>query len=50
MTLTGADTATAGLARCRRWLYCPHGVYIGQRCSECAGGYSEGFQETGEAA
>ena len=33
-----------GLARCRRWLYCPHRVFIGQRCRECAGGYSEGFQ------
>ena len=40
----------AGLERCRRWLWCPHGVFIGQRCGECAGGYSEGFQEMGEAA
>ena len=35
----------AGLARCRRWLYCRHGVYIGQRCRECPEGLSEGFQE-----
>ena len=39
----------AGLERCRRWLYCPHGVYFGQRCSECPRGRSEGFQEMGEA-
>lgn len=35
----------AGLERCRRWLYCRHGVYLGQRCSECPEGRSEGFQE-----
>lgn len=31
--------------RCRRWLYCPHDVYFGQRCSECPSGRSEGFQD-----
>ena len=39
----------AGLERCRRWLWCPHGVYIGQRCRECPEGRSEGFQEMGGA-
>lgn len=33
------------LERCRRWLYCRHGVYLGQRCGECPGGRSEGFQD-----
>lgn len=38
----------AGRERCRQWLYCPHGVSIGQRCGECPTGRSEGFQDAPE--